>query len=134
MAYNERLAQRVREQLQLSSNEIEEINMFGGLCFMVNQKMCAGIMKDDLMCRLNPIVAQEELERGDCREMTFTGRPMKSIVLVSNEEVSSAGKLKYWLDLCLAFNPMAKSSKGKTKVNGNASVGVLRKRDRGGQA
>ncbi len=34
MAYNEQLADRAREIIALSQNNVEEKKMFGGLCFM----------------------------------------------------------------------------------------------------
>lgn len=52
MAYNEFLADRIRTRL--SKHKVEEKKMMGGLTFMVNDKMCVGIVKDDLMARINP--------------------------------------------------------------------------------
>jgi TfoX/Sxy family transcriptional regulator of competence genes len=53
MAYNEALAQRVREAL-VAQPKVEEKKMMGGLTFMVNDKMCVGIVRDDLMARIDP--------------------------------------------------------------------------------
>ncbi len=53
MAYNEPLANRVRERLA-GLNQIEEKPMMGGLTFMYKGKMCVGIIKDNLMCRVDP--------------------------------------------------------------------------------
>lgn len=47
MAYNEKLADRVREIIAATYTNIEEKAMFGGLCFMVNDKMCVGVEKKD---------------------------------------------------------------------------------------
>jgi hypothetical protein len=44
MAYNEKLAKRIRESL-LDIPNIKEKEMMGGLTFMVNDKMCVGIIK-----------------------------------------------------------------------------------------
>lgn len=54
MAYNEKLANMTKELISLTHKKAEEKAMFGGLCFMVNDKMCVGIEKDRLMIRLNP--------------------------------------------------------------------------------
>ena len=43
MAFNEKLAERVREIISLHHDNVEEKKMFGGLCFMVNDKMCVGV-------------------------------------------------------------------------------------------
>ena len=53
MAYNEQLRNRIREALAHIDN-VEEKAMFGGICFMVNDKMCLGVMKDEMMCRIDP--------------------------------------------------------------------------------
>ena len=42
MAYNEQLANRIREQLVLLPN-LKEKEMMGGLTFMLNDKMCIKI-------------------------------------------------------------------------------------------
>ena len=54
MAYNEKLANRVRELIAEKETNVEEKRMFGGLCFMVNEKMCIGVEKERLMIRLDP--------------------------------------------------------------------------------
>ncbi len=53
MPYNEKLANRIRERFATLDN-VEEKEMMGGLTFMYNDKMCVGIIKDDLMCRIDP--------------------------------------------------------------------------------
>jgi len=44
---------------------------------MVNNKMCVGIVKDELMARIDPDIFEESLEKRGCRPMDFTGNPMK---------------------------------------------------------
>ncbi|MBK7959565.1 MAG: TfoX/Sxy family protein [Bacteroidetes bacterium] len=41
--------------------------MMGGLTFMYNDKMCVGIIKDELMCRIDPAIQDECLEKLGCR-------------------------------------------------------------------
>ena len=77
MAYNENLANRTREIISLTHKNVEEKKMFGGLCFMVNNKMCVGIESERLMVRLSPAVYDEVLEKDGCTAMDFTGRMMK---------------------------------------------------------
>ncbi|MFH0991775.1 MAG: TfoX/Sxy family protein [bacterium] len=48
MAYDEKLAERVRQFLP-PQVKVQEKKMMGGLAFMVNDKMCVGILKDNLM-------------------------------------------------------------------------------------
>jgi hypothetical protein len=59
MAYDHALADRIR-LLLYDMVEAEEKPMMGGLSFIVNHKMCIGILKDELMCRINP-AEQESL-------------------------------------------------------------------------
>ena len=112
MAYNEQLAQRIREAFTKISR-VEEKKMMGGLTFMVNGKMCVGILKDDLMARIDPSVYDAALHRKGCREMNFTGKPMKGFVFVSPKGTSNKKDLICWVDLALDFNKRAKASKKK---------------------
>ena len=114
MAYNEKLANRIREQLANLPN-IEEKEMMGGLTFMYNGKMCVGIFADEMMCRINPEMQNTALEKTGCRIMDFTGRPMKGYVMVDDTGMKSQREFNYWIDLCLEFNSKAKSSKKKKK-------------------
>ncbi len=114
MAYNEKLADRIREALVDTPRTKEKI-MLGGVCFMVNNKMCVGVVKDEMMCRINPEVQEVALERDGCRVMDFTGRPMKGYIFVSEEGMKSKKDLTYWIDLSLDFNKLAKASKKRAK-------------------
>lgn len=114
MAYNEKLSDRIRERISEISN-VEEKFMFGGVCYMLNGKMCVGVVKDELMCRIDPEVYEEALEKNGCREMVFTGKPMKGYVYVSEEGMKSKKDFDYWINLCLDFNSKAKASKKKVK-------------------
>jgi len=116
MAYNEDLADRAREIIFHSQPEFEEKKMFGGLCFMVNDKMCIGVIKNDLMVRLDPSKNEEVLEMDGCRPMDFSGKSMIGFVFVEAEVLSTENQLKFWINLALEYNPLAKASKKKSKV------------------
>jgi len=81
MAYDETLADRIREVLAETA-EVTEQKMFGGLAFMVHGHMVCGVVRDDLMLRLGPDGAATALSRPHVRPMDFTGRAMKSMVYV----------------------------------------------------
>jgi len=118
MAYNERLAARVRKEFATRATELEEKRMMGGLCFMVGGKMCVGIAGDRLMVRLDPAMYEAALTRPGCVPMDFTGRPMRGFVFVEPEGTKSAANLQSWIRLALEYNPRAKSSRRlKTKPN-----------------
>lgn len=112
MAYNEDLANRIRERLVELPN-IAEKEMMGGLTFMYNDKMCVGIIKDELMCRIDPNFHETAVEKLGCRTMDFTKRPMKGYVMIDELGMSSKKDFDYWIDLALDFNSKAKSSKKK---------------------
>jgi TfoX/Sxy family transcriptional regulator of competence genes len=114
MAYNEKLANRIRESLQDLPN-IEEKEMMGGLTFMVNDKMCIGIIKDEMMCRIDPNFHETAIEKTGCRTMDFTKRPMKGYVMVDDTGLKTQKEFDYWINLCLEFNSKVKSSKKKKK-------------------
>lgn len=113
MTYNEKLATRVRELIALSHKQIEEKKMFGGLCFMVNDKMCVGVETERLMVRLDPDVYDEVMKKEGCRPMDFTGKVMKGYVFVDINALNTKKKLEYWINLALEFNKKARSSKKK---------------------
>lgn len=114
MPYSQSLANRVREKLVKLSN-IEEKEMFGGLVFMYNDKMCVGIIKDELMCRINPDFHDTAVEMTGCRIMDFTKRPMKGYVLVEDIGMKTPKELDFWINLAIEFNKLAKTSKSTKK-------------------
>ncbi|MBL7703657.1 MAG: TfoX/Sxy family protein [Ferruginibacter sp.] len=115
MAYNEKLADRVRELIALTHKITEEKKMFGGLCFMVNDKMCVGVESERLMVRLNPDLYDEVMEKEGCTPMDFTGKIMKGYVFVDIDALNTKKKLDYWIQLALDYNQTARASKKKTK-------------------
>lgn len=110
MAYDETLADRIRESFANLSN-VEEKEMMGGLTFMYNGKMCVGIIKDELMCRIDPAIHDEVVEKQGCRTMDFTKRPMSGYVMIDESGMKSKKDFDYWINLALEFNKKAKSSK-----------------------
>ena len=119
MAYNEYLADRISQFFKEKSIPFEAKKMMGGLCFMIDNKMCVGVNKDEIMARLNPNIYEESLTKEGCNEMNFTGRPMKGFVFLKDEAIDLEDDLYYWLQLALDFNPLAKANKKKTKKGAN---------------
>jgi len=118
MTYNENLADRIRERLAHLPN-MEEKTMMGGLAFMYNGKMCVGIIADEMMCRVDPEIHDQLLEKRGCRTMDFTKRPMKGYVMIDDAGMSSHKDFDYWINLCLDFNSKAKASKKKKQLKIN---------------
>ncbi|WP_462247511.1 TfoX/Sxy family protein [Ekhidna sp.] len=113
MAYNEYLADKLRQAFSERKVPFEEKKMMGGLCIMVDDKMCVGIIKDDLMARVGPYEYEKMLKKPHAREMDFTKRPMKGYLYVDATGWDNSEELDKWLDQCLVFNKEAKSSKRK---------------------
>ena len=104
MAYDENLADRIRNFLQNDHVLFNEKKMMGGLTFMVNGKMCVGIVKNDLMARIGKNNYENALKKQGCRAMDFTGKPMKGYVFLEPEAIDMDSEFEYWIDLSLEFN------------------------------
>ena len=64
MAYDEHLADRIRQTFREKGITADEKRMMGGICYLVNDKMCAGVNKDMLMARTDPEIYDEALKNG----------------------------------------------------------------------
>ena len=115
MPYDEYLAERVNRVLVQKNIPFFEKKMFGGLAFMVDNKMCLGVNKEQLMARTDPELYEELLKRPRAQTMEFTGRPMKGFIFVNPEGFDSDEQLEEWVELCLEYNPRAKASPRKKK-------------------
>ena len=97
MAYDEDLADRIREQLGPTKN-VAEIKMFGGLCFTVNGNMACGVMKKDLLVRVPEDQFDRLLDETGARTFDIMpGRTPKGFLVVDAKAVSTAPKLKKWV-------------------------------------
>lgn len=113
MAYNKALEDRVRQILNEKKVKYAEKKMFGGLCFLVEDKMLMGAREGRIMARIDPEDETKALKKKGARPMDFTGRPMKGYLFVDEIGYDLDDDLEYWINLCLKFNPKAKSSKKK---------------------
>src|SRR5262245_35138825 len=102
MAYDETLASRVRKILSNVAG-FSEKKMFGGLCFLLHGNMCCGVLKDDLVLRLEPERAQEVLSRPCTRPMDFMGRPMKGFVFIEAGGLTTDRQLRDWVSMARSF-------------------------------
>lgn len=89
--------------------------MFGGVCFMLDNKMCIGVIKDDMMIRIDPILEEEVLFKNGCRVMDFQLRPLKGYFYVDETGIKTQIDFEYWIELCLTFNTVAKVAKKRAK-------------------
>ena len=102
MAYDEGLAQRLREALA-NEDGLTERRMFGGIAFMLGGNMAVGVASDDLMVRTGPDRFDEALDRPHARLFDLSGRPMNGWALVAPEGTADDADLAGWLELGVSF-------------------------------
>jgi hypothetical protein len=116
MAYDTLLADRVREYLAAFPKfEIEEKEMFSGLAFLVNGKMCVNVSGQNLMCRFDPTLTEELSEKKGFLPMRMKGKEYKGYCYVEPTGIKNKKDFEFWINLCLNFNDKAKSSKTRKK-------------------
>src|ERR1700760_3166517 len=105
MGYNTKLADRVRVALAYLP-DVEEKEMFRGVCFMVNGKMCVCVSEDELLCRIGAEAMQQALDENGVRQMVMArDRPSKDFVYVGGEAFYRPADFDKWIRLALDFNP-----------------------------
>jgi TfoX/Sxy family transcriptional regulator of competence genes len=122
MAYDIKLADRIREYLvKFPRLKINEKEMFRGIVFMVNGKMCVNVSGENLMCRFDPALYPEVAEKDGFNPMIMKGKELKGYCYVSPSGYKSKKDFEYWVNLCLDYNERAKASKkgGKARGKGN---------------
>ena len=102
MAYNEKLAERVRAALAKRDDVVEK-RMFGGIAFMVRGHMSCGIVASTLMVRLAPADADRLINEPHVRPMDFTGRPMRGFLYVDPAGTKTAAALRQWVERARAY-------------------------------
>ncbi len=102
MAYDEQLAQRIRNALA-GNRAITERKMFGGITFLRKGLMFVGILDSSLMARVGKENHADSLSRKHVREMDFTGKPMQGYVFVDAPGIETEAQLRFWLERCEQF-------------------------------
>ena len=111
MAYDTILAGSVRKYLvRFPKLIIEEKEMFGGLAFLVNGKMCVNISGQNLMCRFDPMLTGKLSLRTGFVQMLMKGKQFKGYCYVEPIGIRNRQDLEFWINLCLDYNDKAKSS------------------------
>jgi TfoX/Sxy family transcriptional regulator of competence genes len=116
MAYNDKLAERIRNRFKELTN-VEEKRMMGGLVWMYNDKMCVGVFKEELMCRVDPDSHEKLNGTRGSRTMEFAKRPMIGYLLINESGLKSKADFEYWIKMALDFNRFAKSSKKRARLH-----------------
>lgn len=106
VADNRELVDRIRDALGASPS-VREVKMFGGLSFMVNERMVVHVRSNhDLLVRADPERADALLSVKGARPAEMgAGRAMgKGWILVDDEAVETDGDLGFWIDVALDHN------------------------------
>lgn len=112
MTYSDTLANNVRAYLSsIPDLKIEEKTMFGGLAFLINDKMCINISDDMLMCRFDPAQTEELAERTGYLPVIMKKKEYKGYCYMEPIGYKNKNDFEFWINLCLDFNSKAKSSK-----------------------
>jgi len=110
MAWDENLLNNIREAL-VDVEPIEEKQMFGDMCFMVDDKLCVCVKNTELMCRINPEQFEAVLEMPGVRPMANDGKGMRGYVFVDENAMRTKKDFDHWIHKVLTFNKIAKASK-----------------------
>jgi TfoX/Sxy family transcriptional regulator of competence genes len=113
MAINEKLTDRVREILVHVKN-VDEKKMFSGIAFMIEEKLCIAVRRDNIMLRIDPAIHDDLVEKSGCSSMIMKGKDLDGYVVVDQSVLNTQKQLLYWIQLALDYNPKAQRSKKKT--------------------
>ena len=103
MAYDEQLAERIRE-LVSGERGLKEQKMFGGLAFLVNGNMAiAASGQGGILVRVDPEESDELVAKTTAEPMEMRGRSMKGWLRVPTEDVRTKPQLRKWADLGTAY-------------------------------
>jgi TfoX/Sxy family transcriptional regulator of competence genes len=111
MPYDYSLAKRIREAFAEMGIEFEAKTVMGILCFMVNGTMCAGLLDQRLIIRIDPTDESAAHAKPGCKPMYFTGRLMKDFMFIDANGTGSREQLLEWLEFALKSNREENASK-----------------------
>ena len=95
MAYNEKLAERIRSELD--GMPFVEKKMFGGVGFLLNGNMACGVHKENMIVRVDPEKHERLLKKPYIRVFDITGRPMKGWLMVEPDGCKTTRQMRTWV-------------------------------------
>lgn len=102
MAFDTQLADRVRQVLSRRKG-FSEKRMFGGVGFLLNNNMCCGVLRSDIILRLGVDTAEGALREYGVRPFDITGRAMRGWVMVGPAGYDDDEDLARWVKLAAQF-------------------------------
>ena len=98
MAYDEGLAQRIRE-LVATEPAVTEMKMFGGLAFLIGGNMAvAASGQGGVMVRVDPAQSETLVASTKARVVEMRGRLMPGWLRVDHEHLTSKKQLATWVE------------------------------------
>ena len=102
MPYDPGLAERLADIVGGRSG-MEEKKMFGGIGWMLNGNMCAGVYKDWLIIRVSEKSASAIFKEPHVKPMDITGKPMKGWAMVAAQGYESDTNLARFINMAIDF-------------------------------
>jgi TfoX/Sxy family transcriptional regulator of competence genes len=115
MVYDKNLANRIRKVIQ-TYRDVTEKEMFGGISFLINRKMCCGVIKENLLLRLGPRDYEILVKKPNFRPMDFTGRPLRGFIFVNQKGCETSAQLAKLVKLSADYVMSIKEMKKKKSV------------------
>ena len=112
MAFNQTLANRIDRKLA-GIRGMKSKEMFGGICFLLKGKMCCGVIKDEMIIRVEPSNSDMVLSNPHAREFDFSGHPMKGWFYIHSNGLKSDKELSYWVEMSLKYSKSLPAKKKK---------------------
>jgi len=103
MAYDEKLAQRIRDLVSGERGVVEK-KMFGGLAFLINGNMSvAASGQGGLLVRVDPDNSDALLKKRGVESLVMRGRPMAGWLRVDADAVRTRAQLSAWVRQSVSF-------------------------------
>jgi TfoX/Sxy family transcriptional regulator of competence genes len=103
MAYDENLANRIRELLA-GENGVVEKKMFGGLAFLIGGNMSvAASGQGGLLVRVDPEESDNLADKAHVGPMVMRGREMRGWLRVDDDGVRTKRQLEPWVKRGVAY-------------------------------
>jgi len=103
MAYDEDLANRIRELISAEDGVVEK-RMFGGLAFLIGGNMSVSVSgQGGLLLRVDPAETDALLSKPHARPFEMRGRVMNGWLRVEPEGVATRRQLDRWVQRGVAY-------------------------------
>ncbi|MEZ0493235.1 TfoX/Sxy family protein [Kineococcus sp. TBRC 1896] len=123
MAHDTEVAERVRDAL--AGRQVREVRMFGGLAFMVDDRMvvCVSAGGADLLVRVHPDSDAQHLRRPGARRAEMgAGRPMgEGWIAVEEPGIAGEEDFARWMAAALEFHASGSGGTGGRSKRTGAS-------------